>query len=531
MNRNRPLLPTVILSITCACLVIAGRLLPFNSTINFGLVAVPFTDFFFVISAGIGSLGSGLLSFVIVFISEFIRFGGDMSLYAVSTYLVVVLLTASISTAGWFKTVKKTIVGCALTTAVLAFCWLLTFTVILPEGSLPNTLYKDTPYWQLIVMALPETALAFAAVYLFYHKAPKYIRMLMGNSWIYESCEYGQFRRNQVLARRITVFSMLETLVLYAAALFCTNLLSAGAERTAFSFSYILSNWQDNLRLALMMLCVGVPIAYLFNRFIMQGVVFPINQMSNYMDRYFAQQRDAGSKHDYPDLNIRTGDEIERLYHSLEKMVHDMDAYIDHILEQEQKTAHLTKDFMMALAKAVDAKDHYTSGHSIRVAQYSREIAKRMGKSQVEQEEIYTMGLLHDIGKIGVPESIINKNGKLTDEEFKAIKEHPVMGYDILKNVKELPTLAVGARWHHERYDGRGYPDGLSGEGIPLEARIIGVADAYDAMTSNRAYSSVRPQEQVRAEIVRCKGSQFDPAIADVMVSIMDDDTEYKLHE
>ena len=105
------------------------------------------------------------------------------------------------------------------------------------------------------------------------------------------------------------------------------------------------------------------------------------------------------------------------------------------------------------------------------------------------------------------------------------------MGYDILKNVKELPTLAVGARWHHERFDGRGYPDGLSGESIPLEARIIGVADAYDAMTSNRAYSSVRPQEQVRAEIVRCKGSQFDPAIADVMISIMDDDKEYKLHE
>ena len=105
------------------------------------------------------------------------------------------------------------------------------------------------------------------------------------------------------------------------------------------------------------------------------------------------------------------------------------------------------------------------------------------------------------------------------------------MGYDILKNVKELPSLAVGARWHHERYNGRGYPDGLSGESIPLEARIIGVADAYDAMTSNRAYSSVRPQEQVRSEIERCKGSQFDPVIADVMISIMDDDKDYRLHE
>ena len=531
MNKNRLLLPSVLLSVTCACLVILGRTLPSESILSLGPASIPFTDFFFVISAGIGSLGSGLLTFVLVFIAEFIRFSGDMSLYAVSTYLVVVLLTASLSTAGWFKTVKKTVAGCLLTTAVLAFCWLLTFTVVLPEGALPNTLYKDTPYWLLLVMALPETALAFAAVYLFYHKAPVHVRRLMANAWIYDSCEYAQLRKNQVLARRITAFSMLETLILYVAALFCTNLLSAGAEKTPFNLSYVLSKWQDNLRLALMMMCVGVPIAYLFNRFIMRNVVFPINQMSGYMDQYFAQQREAGSKHEFPDLQIHTGDEVERLHHSLRKMVHDMDAYVEHIIEQEQKTVHLTKDFMLALAKAVDAKDHYTSGHSVRVAQYSREIAKRMGKTPEEQKAIYTLGLLHDIGKIGVPESIINKNGKLTDEEFKIIKGHPVMGYDILKNVKELPALAVGARWHHERYDGRGYPDGLSGESIPLEARIIGVADAYDAMTSNRAYSSVRPQEQVRAEIMRCKGSQFDPAIADVMVSIMDDDRDYRLHE
>ena len=531
MNKKRPLLPTVILSIACAGLVILGRLLPLNSVISIGPVIVPFTDFFFVISAGIGSLGSGLLSFILVFAAEFVRFGGDMSLYAVSTYLIIALLTASLSTAGWFRNMKKTIFGCVLSTVVLALCWLVTFTVVLPEGALPNTLYKDTPYWRLLLMALPETVLSFLSVFWFYHKAPRSIRSLMRSSWIYDPCEYGQLRKNQVLAHRITAFSMLETLILYVAALFCTNLLSAGAERTVISVSYVFSKWQDNLRLALMMMCVGVPIAYLFNRFIMQTVVFPINQMSNYMDQYFENHQNVSVKHTFPDLNIHTGDEVERLYHSLGKMVHDMDAYVDHIVEQEQKTAHLTKDFMMALAKAVDAKDHYTSGHSARVAQYSREIARRMGKSAEEQEEIYTMGLLHDIGKIGVPESIINKNGRLTDEEFKMIKEHPIMGYDILKNVKELPTLAVGARWHHERFDGRGYPDGLSGEAIPLEARIIGVADAYDAMTSNRAYSSVRPQDQVRAEIARCKGSQFDPAIAEVMISIMDDDKEYRLHE
>ena len=212
-------------------------------------------------------------------------------------------------------------------------------------------------------------------------------------------------------------------------------------------------------------------------------------------------------------------------------MVEDAGTYLDRILKQEQKSAHLTQGFMLALAKAVDAKDHYTSGHSERVAQYAKEIARRLGKSEKEQEEIYTMGLLHDIGKIGVSEAIINKKGRLTDEEFAEIKTHPLKGYEILQNVKEIPELATGARWHHERYDGRGYPDGLSGETIPEEARIIAVADAYDAMTSKRAYSDVRPQAQVRSEIERCKGSQFDPKMADAMLSMIDNDVEYKMHE
>ena len=137
----------------------------------------------------------------------------------------------------------------------------------------------------------------------------------------------------------------------------------------------------------------------------------------------------------------------------------------------------------IVLAKSVDAKDLYMIGHSKRVAQYAREIARRLGKSEAEQCDIYAMGLLHDIGKIGVSEAIINKNGRLTDEEFAEIKKHPLKGYEILQKVKEIPALATVARWHHERYDGCGYPDGLSGETIPEEARIIAVADAYDAMT------------------------------------------------
>ena len=141
------------------------------------------------------------------------------------------------------------------------------------------------------------------------------------------------------------------------------------------------------------------------------------------------------------------------------------------------------------------------------------------------------MGLLHDVGKIGVPDAVINKPAKLTDEEFAMIKNHPAMGSRILKNIKEMPALATGARWHHEKYGGGGYPDGLSGNDIPEEARIIAVADAYDAMSSRRSYRDVLPQEVVRGEIEKGKGTQFDPKFADIMLSMIDEDTEYTMKE
>lgn len=198
---------------------------------------------------------------------------------------------------------------------------------------------------------------------------------------------------------------------------------------------------------------------------------------------------------------------------------------------QIARADRLSLEMMVALSKTVDAKDHYTNGHSGRVAEYSAEIARRMGKSLPEQEKIYAMGLVHDIGKIGVSEEIINKPGRLTDEEFDQIKKHTVIGCDILRAISEMPELAVAARSHHERYNGKGYPDGLAGEDIPEEARIICVADCYDAMTSTRTYSTPRSQESVRAEIVRCTGTQFDPAAASVMLQMIDDDRDYIMCE
>ena len=194
-----------------------------------------------------------------------------------------------------------------------------------------------------------------------------------------------------------------------------------------------------------------------------------------------------------------------------------------------KKVEEMNIQVVSALAAAIDAKDNYTNGHSSRVAMYSKMIAERIGYSEPKQDEIYMMGLLHDVGKIGVPDEVINKPAKLTDEEFELIKKHPVIGSGILESIKERPKLSIGARWHHERFAGGGYPDGIKGEEIPEEARIIAVADAYDAMTSRRSYRKVMPQEKVREEIAKGSGIQFDPRFAEIMLRLIDEDKGYSM--
>ncbi len=196
-----------------------------------------------------------------------------------------------------------------------------------------------------------------------------------------------------------------------------------------------------------------------------------------------------------------------------------------------RKVEEMNGKIIRALVRTIDAKDHYTNGHSLRVAEYSREIARRMNKSQSEQKDIYYAGLLHDVGKIRVPGEVINKPGRLTDEEYEQIKVHPVTSYHILKDIYGDKMISVGAKFHHERYDGKGYPNGLQGENIPEVARIIGVADSYDAMASNRSYRDALPQEVVRSEIAKGKGTQFDPAIADIMLEMIDEDKSYHMKE
>ena len=192
---------------------------------------------------------------------------------------------------------------------------------------------------------------------------------------------------------------------------------------------------------------------------------------------------------------------------------------------------NLSGQLIEVLCGTVEAKDLYTKGHSLRVAQYAREIMYRMGGDEKAQQEVYYIGILHDVGKISIKDDIINKKGRLTEEEYEQVKMHTIAGYQILRAVDVIPNLAVGARWHHERYDGTGYPNGLAGENIPLVARIISVADAYDAMTSNRSYHKTMPQSVVRDQIAKGMGSQFDPKIARIMLDMIDEDMQYEMRQ
>lgn len=197
--------------------------------------------------------------------------------------------------------------------------------------------------------------------------------------------------------------------------------------------------------------------------------------------------------------------------------------YNEELEDKSRQLSDMAVQTITTIANTIDAKDGYTEGHSHRVAQYSRALALKLGKSEEEADEIYNVALLHDIGKIGVPDSILNKPGKLTDEEFAMIRQHPSIGGKILQDVRSFPHLSIGAKYHHERFDGHGYPEGLAGMDIPEVARIICVADSFDAMNSNRVYRRHFTKEYIRSELEHCQGTQFDPKIANAMLELLDE--------
>ena len=190
--------------------------------------------------------------------------------------------------------------------------------------------------------------------------------------------------------------------------------------------------------------------------------------------------------------------------------------------KKNQETMTLIEEITEAFAKVIDMKDRYTNGHSTRVAHYTAMLSKELGYDDETVNKYYRIALLHDIGKIGVPSSVLNKSGKLTDEEFEIIKSHTIKGYEALKDISIMPELSVGAQAHHERPDGKGYPNHLKGEEIPRVAQIIAVADCFDAMYSSRPYRNRMNFEKVISIIRDVSGTQLTSDVVDAFLRLVD---------
>jgi putative nucleotidyltransferase with HDIG domain len=196
--------------------------------------------------------------------------------------------------------------------------------------------------------------------------------------------------------------------------------------------------------------------------------------------------------------------------------------HIDSLKKKQQESAVFASEISEAFAKVIDMKDPYTNGHSVRVAKYTALIAREMGYDAETVEKYYRIGLLHDVGKVGIPKAVLNKPGELTDEEYDLIKSHTLKGYEVLKDISIVPELAVGALAHHERYDGNGYPNGLSGDEIPQVARIIAVADSFDAMYSDRQYRKHMDFDKAISIIREASGTQLSPEVVDAFFRLVD---------
>lgn len=205
--------------------------------------------------------------------------------------------------------------------------------------------------------------------------------------------------------------------------------------------------------------------------------------------------------------------------HALEQQRH-----LEENLKRRKQTEAMSLQMIQTLSTTIEAKDEYTKGHSYRVAEYSAMIAKELGWSDIEAENLKNAAYLHDIGKIGIPDTILNKPSTLLEAEYDIIKKHTTIGADILRNVTLVEHMEEIARYHHERYDGNGYPEGLCGKDIPIHARIVAVADSYDAMSSKRIYRNPLSKTDIRKEFLRNRGTQFDPDITDAFLRLLDKD-------
>ena len=195
---------------------------------------------------------------------------------------------------------------------------------------------------------------------------------------------------------------------------------------------------------------------------------------------------------------------------------------MDTLIERQKRDKKLTREIIEAFAKVVDLKDNYTQGHSFRVAKYTEMLARELGYDDETVEKYHNIALMHDIGKVGVPDAVLKKPGKLSDEEFDLIKSHTSRGFEVLENISLMPEIAIGARAHHERPDGKGYPLGLKGSDMPRVAQIIAVADCFDAMYSDRPYRSRMNFDKVVSIIKEVSGTQLTPDVVDAFLRLVE---------
>ena len=212
----------------------------------------------------------------------------------------------------------------------------------------------------------------------------------------------------------------------------------------------------------------------------------------------------------------------KRLNEEVEKQTKVANEQTKVATERAEKLELISEEMVETLARTIDAKDKYTNGHSFRVSEYSVKLAEKLGWSDEDIETLKRCALLHDIGKIGVPDEVLKKPGKLTDSEYESVKSHTTVGMNILEGLDGMTSAAEAAAYHHERYDGKGYPKGLSADKIPAIARIISIADAYDAMKSDRVYRKGLDKDTIRSELVRGSGSQFDPGYLSEYLELLD---------
>lgn len=241
-------------------------------------------------------------------------------------------------------------------------------------------------------------------------------------------------------------------------------------------------------------------------------LIYPMMRESKPMGLFFGADKTDGMEFDSVDSKL------------VVSLAQNVSVFLDNVSLYDD-LRNMFMGTLRSLVSAIDAKDTYTRGHSERVAWLSRELGRVAGLNKKSVERVHLAALVHDVGKIGIPDWVLTKPGRLTDEEFGMIKAHPRIGLQILRDIRQMHDLLPGVLHHHEKYDGSGYPDGLSGEDIPLYARVVALADSFDAMSSDRTYRRALPRSEVMAEIRRCAGKQFDPDLAAVFSDI--DFTEF----